>query len=141
MHKAPIASTIIAVSLLPIAALYIHSFISGLKNKESHYISCLLAIIGDLTISIGYMIYRSLGGEAGGSSINLTGNILIYFIVHGIVSLVVIIFELLVLISCINYIKTKSALRYHKPLVKILFSFWWFAFLSGELFYFVYYIF
>lgn len=135
----PLASTIIAIALIPVAFLFTHAYFSGLKNKKTHSLTGMLAIIGDLSVSISYMLYRTFGGEVAGSKIILKGPILSYFIVHGLVSLIVIIFEIIILITGLIYLKTKKEFN-HKKLGRILFFIWWFAFLSGELFYLVYYI-
>lgn len=140
MHNPPMISTIIAISLIPVAFLYIHAFISGMKKLKFHNISGLLAIVGDLSISIGYMIFRTFGGKVENSSINFTKEILAYFIFHGVVSLLVIILEITILTLGIIKYFSKSKNRLHGILAKILFVVWWLAFLSGELFYIVYYL-
>jgi hypothetical protein len=139
LSKAPLASTIVAIALIPVAFLFIHAFISGLKNGRYHNIIGLLAIIGDLSVSISYMIYRSLGGKVGNSVIHLKGGILVYFIVHGIVASIVILLELTVLASGLYQWKRQTDLRLHRLSAKVLFPLWWAAFLSGELFYVIYY--
>ena len=139
MH-APIASTVIAIALIPVAFLFLHAFISGLKKLRFHNITGFLAICGDLSVSIGYMIYRSLGGKVGNSALHLAGGILVYFIIHGIVSSVVILLELTVLITGLNSKKHEKPARIHKKAAVVLFFLWWFAFLSGELFYVVNYL-
>ena len=139
MNNAPIASTIIAFALLPVAGLFVHAYISGIRKRASHSFTGMLAIKLDLLVSIGYMIYRSFGGQVQGSTIHLEGAILGYFIVHGTVSLVVIILEITIL--CERFINRKKPVtRFHAKAGKILFFIWWFAFLSGELFYLVYYV-
>jgi uncharacterized membrane protein YozB (DUF420 family) len=140
LSKAPLASTIVAIALIPVALLFIHAFISGLKNGKHHRITGLLAVTSDLSVSIGYMIYRSLGGKVGSSVIHLSGGILTYFIVHGIVSLIVIILELTVLATGLYQWQHQTNLIIHRKLAKVLFPLWWVAFLSGELFYVINYI-
>jgi uncharacterized membrane protein YozB (DUF420 family) len=140
MQKAPIISTIIAFALIPIAFLYIHAYISAIKKRRSHPLTGFLAIVGDLTISICYMLYRSIGGSVSGSSISLTGNTLIYFIIHGSISLIVIILEIIVLINGLLSIRRKVPARSHRLLGRLLFFIWWLAFLTGEIFYVVTYL-
>jgi hypothetical protein len=140
MHKAPIISTIIAIGLFPIALLYIHAFISALKKKNSHHITGTVAILGDLLISLTFMIYRSFGGKIGDNSIHLAGYILLYFIIHGIVSMAVIALEITMIVNAIYFYKNKKMNRYHRNLGRILFIIWWAAFISGEVFYIVNYI-
>lgn len=141
MTEAPLASTVIAFGLIPVAFLYLHAFLSGLRRWSYHRISGLLAIIWDLSMSIGYMIYRALGGEAGGSALKLSGPILIYFMIHGLVALVVMLLEVAVLTTGLWQWKRGNPIAWHRRLAMLLFFFlWWFAFLSGELFYVVVYI-
>jgi uncharacterized membrane protein YozB (DUF420 family) len=140
LSRAPLASTIVAIALIPVALLFIHAFISGLKNGKHHKLTGLLAVTSDLSVSIGYMIYRSLGGRVGNSVIHLKGGVLAYFIVHGIVSLVVIILEIAVLATGLYLWKQQTNMIIHRKLAKVLFPLWWIAFLSGELFYVINYI-
>jgi uncharacterized membrane protein YozB (DUF420 family) len=140
MQHAPLVSTIIALGLIPVAFLFLHAFISAIKKWPSHKFTGLLAIICDLIISIGYMLYRTLGGKMGGQTLDLTGPIRYYFMVHGIVALIVILLELIVLITGLKQWKHKQTILLHARAGKILFFLWWLAFLSGELFYLIAYI-
>ena len=97
MPDAPFISTFIAIGLLPVAFLFIHAFLSGLKGWRFHRLTGLLAIVWDLSMSIGYMLFRAFGGEVEGSTLELTGGILAYFIVHGIMAVIVITLEFVVL--------------------------------------------
>jgi uncharacterized membrane protein YozB (DUF420 family) len=140
MTKAPIVSTIIAIGLIPVAFLFLHAFISGIKQWKYHKFTGMLAIIWDLSMSIGYMIYRVLGGKMGNSTLDLSGSVLAYFIVHGMIALIVILLEIVILTSGILQWKQNKTIRLHVKLAKILFVLWWIAFLSGELFYLVLYV-
>ena len=100
----------------------------------------LMAIIWDLSMSIGYMLYRALGGQTEGRVIDLGGAVLGYFIAHGIIALIVILLEIAVLTTGLRQWKQKKTIGWHAKLAKILFPLWWLAFLSGELFYLVEYI-
>jgi hypothetical protein len=48
MSNAPLASTIVTFGLIPVAFLFIHAFLSGLRSWKYHKISGFLAIIWDL---------------------------------------------------------------------------------------------
>ncbi|UCC93700.1 MAG: hypothetical protein JSW25_03285, partial [Thermoplasmata archaeon] len=92
------------------------------------------------SMSIGYMLFRTFGGEVEGSTLELTGGILAYFIVHGIMAVIVISLEFAVAYTGWANSKGKPAGDWHPKLSKVLFVLWWAAFLTGELFYLVYYI-
>ena len=140
MPDAPLASTIIAIGLMPVAILFIHAFLSGLKGWDHHRLTGLVAIVWDLSMSIGYMLFRIFGGEVEGSTLELTGGILAYFIVHGIIAVIVIILAVTVLYLGHQKWKEREVGKWHGKTSKVLFILWWFAFGSGELFYLVYYV-
>ena len=140
MPNAPFVSTIIAVGLVPVAFLFSHAFLSGLKKWKYHSLTGTLAILWDLSMSIGYMIFRSLGGKVEGSSLELTGSVLIYFTVHGLVAFLVIMLEFGVLITGLWQWTQKKKVIWHRRLAKPLFILWWFAFITGETFYIVMYV-
>ena len=140
MTEAPLISTIISIGLIPVAFLFIHAFLSGPKRWKYHNVTGLFAIIWDLSMSIGYMLFRTFGGQIEGSSLEITGLILIYFIVHGVVSLIVILLEISVLTTGLLQWKKIIKTIWHGKLAKILFILWWFAFLTGEIFYIVTYV-
>jgi len=140
MPDAPFVSTFIAIGLLPVAALFIHAFLSGLRGWGYHRLTGVLAIVWDLGMSIGYMLFRVFGGEVEGSTLELTGGILAYFIVHGIMAVIVITLEFTVLFTGWARSKERPVGDWHPKLSKVLFVLWWGAFLSGELFYLVYYV-
>ncbi len=141
MTAAPIASTIVAVGLIPVAFLFIHAFLSGRGKQRIHPVTGALAISWDLIMSIGYMLYRSFGGQVEGSSIQLTPVLTAYFGVHGAIAVIVMALEIVILAMGILMVKRKAPNIWHRKLTKILFSVWWFAFLSGEIFYLIMYVF
>jgi uncharacterized membrane protein YozB (DUF420 family) len=141
MTHAPIISTIIAIGLIPVAFLFSHAFLSGIKKWKYHKFTGMSAIIWDLSMSIGYMLYRTLGGKVEGHRLDLNHALLLYFIAHGIIALTVILLEIAVLITGLAQWKQKKTIGWHRSLGRILFVLWWLAFLSGELFYLVAYVF
>ena len=140
MATAPLASTIIALGLIPVAFLFIHAFLSGRAKNRFHPVTGALAITWDLVMSIGYMLYRSFGGAVEGATIQLTPTLTAYFGVHGAVAIVVMSLEVAVLAIGFSQLKRKAPNRWHGKLTKILFFVWWFAFLSGEIFYLIMYV-
>ncbi len=86
------------------------------------------------------MLYRSFGGAVEGASIQLDPTLTAYFAVHGAVAVVVMALELGVLGLGVKQIQLKRKIGLHGKLAKVLFGFWWFAFLSGELFYIAMYL-
>ncbi len=140
MTDAPWISTFIAIGLMPVAVLFIHAFLSGLKGWRYHRLTGLLAIVWDLSMSIGYMLFRAFGGEVEGSTVVLEGAILAYFIVHGIMAVIVISLEFSVLYTGWARSKERPQGEWHTRLSRILFVLWWAAFLTGEVFYLVYYV-
>ena len=141
MSKAPLASTIVAISLIPAAFLYIYSFIGQKKYSKYHVTTGILAIALDLCISIGYMIYRSIGGKVNGQALHPTGFMLKFFMVHGIFSAFVMVLEIIALIQGINYLRNRLKPNETFKISTLLFITWWFAFLSGEILYIINYFF
>jgi hypothetical protein len=47
MTTAPIASTIIAIGLIPVAFLFIHAYLSGKGKKRIHPVTGTIAIVWD----------------------------------------------------------------------------------------------
>ena len=137
---APFASTFVSLALIPVAFLFVHAFISGWKKKRFHAASGAVAILWDLSLSIGYMLYRSFGGAVEGTSMQLTQALTVYFAIHGAVAVIVMILEVAVLGTGARQVQKKQKLSWHGRLSKVLFGFWWFAFLSGEIFYIVMYL-
>jgi uncharacterized membrane protein YozB (DUF420 family) len=136
----PFISTFIAVALLPVAFLIIHAFLSGLKGWRFHKLTGTMAIVWDLSMSIGYMIFRALGGTVEGSQLDMSGGILAYFIVHGTVAAIVIALEFVTLFLGVALWKGKPIGKWHRKTTKVLFIIWWAAFSTGELFYLVIYV-
>lgn len=60
MTTAPLASTIIALGLIPVAFLFVHAFLSGRGKNTIHLATGTLAIAWDLALSIGYMLLRTV---------------------------------------------------------------------------------
>jgi hypothetical protein len=137
---APLASTIIAIGLIPVAFLFCHAFLSGRGKNRFHPVTGMLAISWDLVMSIGYMLFRSFGGAVEGSSLQLTPTLDIYFGVHGAIAVLVMSLEVAVLAVGLSMLTRKARNAWHGRLTKILFGFWWFAFLSGEIFYIIMYV-
>lgn len=140
MTTAPLASTIVAVGLIPVAFLFCHAFLSGRRKNRFHPVTGILAISWDLTLSIGYMLYRSFGGAAEGAALQLTPTLDVYFGIHGAIAISVMTIEVLVLAIGLSQLKRKALNLWHGKLTKILFFLWWFAFLSGEIFYIIMYV-
>ena len=140
MPDPPFVSTFIAVGLLPVAVLFIHAFLSGARGWRYHRLTGIVAIVWDLSMSIGYMLFRTFGGEVEGSTVELTGAVLAYFIVHGTFAVIVILMELTVVYLGYMKWKEREVGNWHGKISRTLFFLWWFAFLTGELFYLVYYI-
>ena len=134
MTVAPLASTIVAVALIPVAFLFCHAFLTGRGKKRLHPVSGAAAIVWDLTVSIGYMLYRSLGGAIDDASLHLTATLNVYFAIHIATAIIVMTMEIVVLALGFLLLKRKIANKWHGKLATILFVIWWFAFLSGEKF-------
>ena len=141
MTAAPLPSTIVAIALIPVAFLFVHAFLSGRSKKCFHPISGTAAILWDLSVSIGYMLYRTFGGVVGGETLQMSPLLNAYFmLVHVPVAIIVMTLELLVLAMGLFMLYKKAPNRWHGKLAKILFGIWWFAFLSGEVFYIIMYV-
>jgi uncharacterized membrane protein YozB (DUF420 family) len=141
MTVAPLSSTIVALALIPVAFLFCHAFLSGRSKNRFHPISGAAAITWDLSVSIGYMMYRTFGGAVNGETLQMTPFVNAYFmIVHVPVAIVVMSLELLVLALGLFQLYRKTPNRWHGKLAKVLFVIWWFAFLSGEIFYIIMYM-
>ena len=141
MTTAPFASTFVAIALIPVAFLFVHAFLSGKVKKRFHPVSGFAAIVWDLSVSIGYMLYRTFGGAVNGATLQMTPLVNIYFmVVHVPVAIVVMSLEILVLITGFWQLRTRKANTYHRKLTTPLFYIWWFAFLSGEIFYIIMYM-
>jgi len=140
MTTAPLASTIVAIGLIPVAFLFSHAFFSGRKKHRFHPITGALAISWDLIMSIGYMAYRSFGGAVEGASLQLTPTLDVYFGIHGAIAILVMTLEVAVLAIGVSQLQKRAPNKWHGKLTKILFGIWWFAFLSGEILYMLLYM-
>jgi uncharacterized membrane protein YozB (DUF420 family) len=133
MTTAPLASTIIAIGLIPVAFLFVHAFLSGRSKNRVHPVTGTLAITWDLAMSMGYMLLRTV-------TITLTPILTIYFGIHGAIAVLVMSLEIAVLAIGILQVRRKAPNKWHGKLAKILFPIWWFAFLSGEIVYLTMYV-
>ena len=133
MTTAPLASTIIAIGLIPVAFLLVHAFLSGRSKNRIHSVTGTIAITWDLAMSIGYMLLRTV-------TITLTPILTVYFGIHGAIAVLVMSLEIAVLAIGILQVRRKAPNRWHGKLAKILFPIWWFAFLSGEIVYILMYV-
>jgi uncharacterized membrane protein YozB (DUF420 family) len=128
MTTAPLASTIVAIGLIPVAFLFVHAYLSGRSKKSIHPVTGTIAIIWDLSMSIGYMLLRTV-------TIALTPLLTVYFGIHGAIAVLVMALEIAVLAFGVLQVKRKTPSKWHGKLAKWLFPIWWFAFLSGEIVY------
>jgi uncharacterized membrane protein YozB (DUF420 family) len=133
MTAAPLASTIVSIGLIPVAFLFVHAYLSGRDKRRIHPVTGSLAIIWDLSMSIGYMLLRTV-------TVALTPLLTIYFGVHGGIAILVMSLEIAVLTVGFMQVKQKTPIKWHSRLVKFLFPIWWFAFLSGEIVYLLMYV-
>lgn len=141
MTDAPLISTFVALALIPVAFLFTHAYLSGRKHMRFHSTTGSAAVVWDLTLSIFYMIYRFFGGEMEGSTLDISGPLLAYFIAHGMIAVVVIVLEVVVLATALLHLRTKKEYRLHSRLAPYLLVFWFAAFLSGEIVYLTNYVF
>jgi uncharacterized membrane protein YozB (DUF420 family) len=86
------------------------------------------------------MLYRSFGGVVDGATLQLTPTLDVYFGIHGAIAILVMTLEVLVLAIGISQLKQRAPNVWHRKLTKILFFTWWFAFLTGEVFYLIMYV-
>ena len=136
MTSAPFASTFVAVALIPVAFLFVHAFMSGKEKKRFHPVTGFAAIAWDLTVSIGYMIYRTFGGAVNGEILHFSPLLNAYFlVVHVPVAIVVMSLELTLLATGFWQLNNRRSNYFHRKLTAPLFYIWWFAFLSGEILY------
>jgi len=140
MADAPLASTIVALALIPVAFFFVHAYLSGRKGLPHHRLTGTIAVVWDLTLSIGYMLYRTFGGEVEGSSLEIEGLVLVYFMVHGIVAVIVMALEAIALLTGVMTMRGRDMSRLHRRLSPYLLVLWFCAFLSGEAVYIVSYM-
>lgn len=141
MTAAPFASTFVAVALIPVAFLFVHAFLSGKGKKRIHPVTGFAAVAWDLSVSIGYMLYRTFGGAVSGETLQMSPAINAYFmLVHVPIAVIVMSLEIGALITGFYQLRTKKRTRFHGKLATPLFYIWWFAFLSGEILYIILYL-
>jgi uncharacterized membrane protein YozB (DUF420 family) len=141
MTAAPFTSTFVALALIPVAFLFVHAFLSGKGKKRFHPVTGFAAVVWDLSVSIGYMMYRTFGGAINGETLHMTPLLNAYFmVVHVPVAIVVMSMEIVVLVTGFSQLRLKKGKRIHSKLVAPLFYIWWFAFLSGEVLYIILYM-
>lgn len=127
MTSAPFVSTFIALALIPVAGLFTHAYISGKRRLPYHKLTGTVGILWDLSVSFLYMIART--------TTVVTGAMVVYGAVHGVIAAVVIALEFLVLGTGMLQWRTRKKSKLHKKLTPILYLLWFVAFLSGELLY------
>jgi len=132
MAEAPFVSTFIAVALIPVAFLFTHAYLSGKKKWRYHKITGTTGILWDLSASFFYMIART--------STVVTGGLLIFGAVHGMIAAVVILLEFIVLGTGLLQWRTGKKSNLHKKTTPILYVLWFIAFISGEIVYIVNYM-
>jgi uncharacterized membrane protein YozB (DUF420 family) len=141
MTTAPFASTFVALALIPVAFFFVHAFMNGMRKKRFHPVTGIIAVTWDLSVSIGYMMYRTFGGAVNGSTLQLTPLLNDYFmIVHVPIAVLVMSMEIIVFALGLWQLSKRTANRWHGKIAKALFFIWWFAFLSGEILYILLYM-
>jgi uncharacterized membrane protein YozB (DUF420 family) len=140
MTAAPLVSTFVALALIPVAFFFTHAYISGRRHLPYHRATGTIAVVWDLSLSIFYMLFRLSGGQVEGSTLDIRGALLAYFIAHGIVAVIVILLEIVMLLTGLLQWKRRSRVRLHGTISKYLMIVWFGAFLSGEIIYIVNYV-
>jgi len=141
MTIAPLPSTVVALALIPVAFLFVHAFLTGRRKSRFHPLTGALAVGWDLSVSIGYMMFRTFGGAVNGETLQMTPAFNLYFmVVHVPIAVVVMSLEFCVLGIGLWQLRMKESSRWHRRLTTPLFCIWWFAFLSGEILYIILYM-
>jgi uncharacterized membrane protein YozB (DUF420 family) len=140
MVTAPLASTFVALALIPVAFLFTHAYLSGRRGRKHHILSGTMAVAWDLSLSIFYMLYRTFGGQTDGSILTITPSMTTYFAVHGVITVIVMVLEVMMLATGYLMWKRKTPSQWHTSLTKPMIILWFLAFLSGEVVYIVYYV-
>lgn len=140
MTEAPLMSTFVAVALIPVAVLFTHAYLSGRRSLQFHSLTGTIGILWDLSLSIFYMLYRTFGGAVEGSTLEIEGALLAYFIIHGIVAMIVIGLESVMLATGLMSIRRKRQNTWHRRLAPYMYVLWFGAFLSGEAVYLANYV-
>ena len=140
MVAAPLASTFVALALIPVAFFFTHAYLSGRRGWKHHRLSGTIAVAWDLGLSIFYMLYRTFGGQTDGSILTIAPSMTSYFAVHGAISVIVMVLEVVMLVTGYLMWKRKTLSRWHRSLSTPMIFLWFLAFLSGEVVYIVYYV-
>ena len=140
MVSAPLASTFVALALIPVAFFFTHAYLSGRRGWRHHILSGTIAVAWDLSLSIAYMLYRTLGGQTDGSVLTITPAMSTYFAVHAVIAVLVMLMEIAILVTGYLQWKSKTTILWHRVLSNPLIVLWFLAFLSGEVVYLVYYV-
>ena len=118
MVAAPLASTIVALALIPVAFLFSHAYLSGRRGWKHHILSGTMAVAWDLSLSIFYMLYRTFGGQTDGSILTITPSMTTYFAVHGVIAIIVMVLEVLMLATGYLMWRKKKPSQWHANLTK-----------------------
>jgi len=86
------------------------------------------------------MMYRTMGGAVEGTTLHVTPAVNAYLMMHVPVAVLVMSLELAVLGTGLMQLRNGTTGTLTLRLMKTLFFVWWFAFLSGELFYIAMYV-
>ena len=140
MVEAPFISTLIAVGLIPVAFLFTHAYFSGRGKLGFHKLTGSIGILLDLTFSIFYMVYRTIGGAVEGGVLSISPGMVTYFAIHGVIAVIVIAMELIILGTGILQWRRKTPNIWHRRLALPLYVLLLIAFISGEVVYLVYYV-
>lgn len=140
MADAPWISTFVALALIPVAFLFVHAYLSGKRGMGFHRATGSAAVVWDLSLSIFYMVYRFAGGKVEGSTLDISGPLLVYFMAHGIIAIVVIVLEVAVLATAVLGLRRKKVPPLHTKIAPYLLLVWFAAFLSGEVVYLANYV-
>lgn len=140
MATAPLASTFVAIALIPVAVLFTHAYFAGRKGWPYHMLSGTAAVVWDLSLSIFYMLYRTFGGVTDGNVLTMTPEMSAYFAIHGLIAVVVIVLEVVVLTTGVLQWRRETSSKWHRRVATPLYALWFLAFLSGEIVYIVFYV-
>jgi uncharacterized membrane protein YozB (DUF420 family) len=140
MSEAPFISTFIAIALIPVAFLFTHAYFSGKRKLPCHKLTGITGIVWDLSMSVFYMLYRVIEGQAEGGILDSHPELIAYFAIHGIIAAIVILLELGILSTGVWQWRKRSPSAWHRKLSTPLYILWFAAFLSGEVVYLVYYV-
>lgn len=132
----PIISTITLVAETIIGFFIGYIIISGYRKGKIPFGLAYFAIIYELVFNISYMVYRFFWAEPS----SLSKGLVILAIFHGILALIVFIFEIVFLAIAIR--RYKKGLNFFKKNKFVTFGFaivWTIALISGIVIYFIAY--